>query len=125
MKKIIDQLIGAFESRDIESLQSILADDVSFENVAENKVINGRLSVCEVLSNFFDKTTSIQWDVHRKIFNEHYIAIERTSKICYQGNNIEIRAVAMIEIKKNKIISFSDYFDAQTFIRQNNNETWT
>lgn len=124
LEQLAKELIQNFESRNAAAIANLCDESVSFENVAENKVINGRATLLQVLSEFFKNVSKVNWEIHQVIASHDRIAIERTSHITFNNNKISIRAVAILIIADGKITRFSDYFDAETFKKQNKNQAW-
>lgn len=117
---IVNNLIKAIENRDAISVGNLLAENISFENIPENSAVNGKKLVQEQFAGFFQKASSIKWEIERKLFVGNIAIIERKNKICFQGKDIVLPMVTVIEVNNNQITLFRDYFDSQTFVKQLN-----
>jgi limonene-1,2-epoxide hydrolase len=122
--ELVNNVIKAFESHKAEALTALMTEDASFENVAEQKTLQGKQEIEISLSNFFRKIVSVKWQVKNILIQDNLAVIERVSHIHYADKQIKIAAMAIIEIENGKIRHFRDYFDANTYIQQNNNQFW-
>ncbi len=118
MKNIIKQFIQAVENRDADATAQFFAEDIHFENVPEASVIKGKKAVYEKFKGFFEMTSKIQWNIEREVFSENVAMIERKTHVCFQGKDIVMPIVSVIEITNEKISLFRDYFDAESFAKQ-------
>ncbi len=67
---------------------------------------------------FFAQASHIHWQIERKIIAENTVILERKNHICFNGKNIILPVVSIIEFTNNKVSLFRDYFDALTFSNQ-------
>lgn len=117
-ENIISNLITSIENRDAEAVGKLLSDDVIFENVPEGSSTIGKEAAQNQFAAFFQKASSIRWDIKRKIISENTAIIERINHICFLGKNIKLPMVTIVEMVNGKIKLFRDYFDAQSFVKQ-------
>lgn len=115
---VVTKLIAAIENRDAKAVGILLDDKVIFENVPEGKTINGRANAEAQFKLFFDNTSKIQWDIEQRIISGSLAVIERKNNITFQGKDITLPMVTIMEVQNGKILSFKDYFDSETFAKQ-------
>jgi limonene-1,2-epoxide hydrolase len=116
-KTLAEQVVRAFEARDIESMSALLADDVRLEDVPLGAHV-GRHAVVEKITDFFGKASTYRWEQQRLITGQHR---DRRAHEPYRAGRQEIRLpmVVILEFDANgKLTLFKDYFDLQTLERQ-------
>lgn len=117
-KTLAEQVVRAFEARDIESMSALLADDVRLEDVPLGAHV-GRHAVVEKITDFFGKASTYRWEQQRLIAQGSTAIVERTSHIVLGGKDIRLPMVVILEFDANgKLTLFKDYFDLQTLERQ-------
>lgn len=117
-KYLADQVIKAFEARDIQSVSPLLSDDIRLEDVPIGAHV-GKPAVIEKISDFFGKASSYQWEKHRVVGEGNTVVVERTSRISLGGKAVTLPMLVILEFDDNGRLSlFKDYFDMKTLEQQ-------
>ncbi len=117
---ILNAFIKAVQNRDVTEVGKLIAENIIFENMPEQQAIHGRQAVLEKIADFFAQASRIQWQIERKISFDNTVILERKNHICFQGKDIILPVVSVIEFQNDKVSLLRDYFDALTFNNQYN-----
>jgi limonene-1,2-epoxide hydrolase len=114
----VTALIEANESRDIDALLALLADDVVYENVPMG-VMNGHDEVRAMLSPFLEGTERVSWEVLEQVESGDTVMNERVDRFWLTGGQaIELRVAGVFKVRDGLVSVWRDYFDLAEFNRQ-------
>lgn len=116
--KTVMKIVSAIEDRNVERVSEILADDIVFENVPENTVVNGKDAVAERFAGFFEMASGIQWDILNTFIDGDKMVVERNARISIQETLICLPMITVFEVRNGKVTLFRDYFDSASFQSQ-------
>lgn len=119
-KALANQFIRALETRDLDAVSDLLADDVVFEDVPlADTVHRGKPRAVEKVAEFFGKSSSYVWKKHRVVSENGTVFVERTSDIVFGDKKVTLPMVVILEFNDaGKLTLFKDYFDLQTLQNQ-------
>ncbi|MBA9939995.1 nuclear transport factor 2 family protein [Ralstonia insidiosa] len=119
-KALANKFIHALETRDLDAVSDLLADDVVFEDVPlADTVHRGKPKAVEKVAEFFGKSSSYVWKKHRVVSENGTVFVERTSDIVFGDKKVTLPMVVILEFNDaGKLTLFKDYFDLQTLQSQ-------
>ncbi len=116
--QVVTALIRACEARDLDTVETLVADDIEYDNVPIGKV-TGPDGVRRVLSGGVTEAASeVEWIVHRQVSSGNTVMNERTDRFLVDGRWIEIPIAAVFEVTDGKVSLWRDYFDLETYRNQ-------
>ena len=116
--EIVTALVHACEARDIETVLSLVTDDIEYDNVPIGKVY-GPEGVRTVLTGgVTDAATEIEWRVLAQVADGDTVMNERVDRFLVNGTWIEIPIAAIFKVREGKVCLWRDYFDLNTYRKQ-------
>ena len=116
--EIVTALVHACEARDIETVLSLVTDDIEYDNVPIGKVY-GPEGVRTVLTGgVTDAATEIEWRVLAQVAGGDTVMNERVDRFLVNGTWIEIPIAAIFKVRDGKVCLWRDYFDLNTYRKQ-------
>ena len=116
--EIVNALVHACEARDIETVLSLVTEDIEYDNVPIGKVY-GPEGVRKVLTGgITDAATEIEWRVLAQVADGDTVMNERVDRFLVNGTWIEIPIAAIFKVRDGKVCLWRDYFDLDTYRKQ-------
>ena len=116
--EVVTALIRACESRDLDAVCALVADDIEYDNVPIGKV-HGPEGVRSVLSGGVTQAASeVEWRVLAQVAEGDTVMNERIDRFLVDGRWIEIAIAAIFTVRDGKVALWRDYFDLETYRRQ-------
>ena len=116
--EIVDSLIKACERKDLDTVCSLVTDDIEYDNVPIGKVF-GPDGVRKVLSGGVTQAASeIQWVVHHQVSQGDIVMNERVDRFLVNGTWVEIPIAALFRVRDGKVCLWRDYFDLESYRKQ-------
>lgn len=114
---VVTAFIQAIERMDVKGASTLLADDVSYENVPMSPV-PGR-EATRAVSERFVACSRIEWPVKRQMSSGNSVMNERVDRFEINGTWVELPVVGVFEVNDDdRITLWHDYFDLETYMRQ-------
>lgn len=118
---VVTALIEACERKDLDTVCSLVTDDIEYDNVPIGKVF-GPDGVRKVLSGGVTQAASaIQWVVHHQVSQGDIVMNERVDRFLVDGNWVEIPIAALFKVRDGKVCLWRDYFDLESYRKQRPN----
>ena len=126
-KQVADQFIEALwkleETRDLEPIMAMYADDCEVGNVVATEKFHGRDGAREFWTKYRETFGEIKSTFRNVIATEGRAALEWTTKgTSTAGSPIEYDGVSILEIEGDKLTRFQAYFHAAELGRQVTND---
>ena len=115
--EVVDAFIAAIERQDIEEAVSLLAPDVSYENMPMAPLI-GHEAVKQTLKMFLAPASEVKWPVLRQIEVGNMVFNERLDRFKIGEGWLELPIAGVFEVHDDKITLWRDYFDMSTYSTQ-------
>lgn len=100
---IIQQYFDAFTNKDLEVIQSLLADDVSL--LDWNVQVHGKADVINVFANIFSSFNTIKVDIINSIIDGNQAAVQ----INIQLDDINLKVMDVISFTSTSITKIDAY----------------
>jgi limonene-1,2-epoxide hydrolase len=119
---IVGEFIGAVEAKDLDRACSLLATDVSYENVPMRPIV-GRDAVRGALVSFLEPVLEVRWPIARQLADGNVVMNERLDRFRFESGWLEMPVVGIFEIAVDgadagRITLWRDYFDLPTYTNQ-------
>jgi limonene-1,2-epoxide hydrolase len=115
---VVQELIRANESRDIEAVVGQLTDDVEYENVGMG-VCRGHDEVRALLGPFYAGATRVNWEVLAQIEDGTTVMNERVDRFFLtDGKEVAVRVAGYFEVEGDRVRRWRDYFDTTNMMSQ-------
>ena len=111
---VVEQALTALKTRDFDTLEALLADDVVYVNVGTPATRNRR-STMRVMR--LTKFVKLEVEVHRTASNGATVLNERTDAIVIGPLRLQFWACGVFEVHDGRITLWRDYFDFYDFTR--------
>jgi limonene-1,2-epoxide hydrolase len=108
--EVVEQFCAAFAARDVDTVASLLADDVVYHNVGMEPA-NGKDASLAMIQGFIDMSESMTFDVHRIAANGDSVLTERTDTFTINGAKAPIPVMGAFDLRDGLIVAWRDYFD--------------
>ncbi|MGI8654238.1 MAG: nuclear transport factor 2 family protein [Pyrinomonadaceae bacterium] len=122
-QKIADKFIEALhkleESRDLETITGVFAEDAEVGNIVAPEKFNGRGGAREFWTKYRDTFGEVHSTFRNIIVTDNSAALEWTTEGTTNGGApIKYEGVSVLETKEDAITRFRAYFDAGNLGRQ-------
>jgi limonene-1,2-epoxide hydrolase len=109
--EVVQALIRANESRDIDAVVALMTDDVEYENVGMG-VCTGHDEVRSLLGPFYAGAEKVAWEVLAQIEADDTVMNERVDRFFMPGGKTaEVRVAGYFEVQGDRVRRWRDYFD--------------
>ena len=114
----VSAFIEAIERLDVDAAITMLAEDVSYENVPM-RPITGREGVRAVLDNFLGAASEVSWPVSSQITHGNRVVNERVDRFKIGDGWLELPVAGFFDVDQHGLITlWRDYFDLTTYTDQ-------
>lgn len=114
--EIVNAFIAAIEAKDIDTAVSLVAEEISYENVPMAP-IKGRDNVAATLEMFLTQASSVDWQIVSQWAVGRTVINERIDRFQIGGGWLELPVAGIFEIDANdQIVLWRDYFDMNTYV---------
>lgn len=127
IRKLVAGLFQAYNTGDAERAAAIYGEEATHAEAALQRRSTGRDAIRKGLERFFAMFPDARWDVHRVIADEHAAAVtyrltgslhRDLGQIPGNGQPLDIEGVLIATTADGQILTTTDYWDAQTFMKQ-------
>jgi steroid delta-isomerase-like uncharacterized protein len=120
---VVDRLYTAYRSGDVEALVNLLSADIVFEDPTFRLKQVGREGMRQMTASMRATYSDITVDVHSLIVQGDTVAAEVTmggviTRADGATRRISVRGASFFHVRDGQIVSWTDYFDFQTFNEQ-------
>ena len=107
----VKSFIEAWNSRDLDRIVSLLAEDVIYHNIPLEPM-RGRAQLEPVFEALIDSCSTIDWRLHQiGDCGGGVVLTERTDAFVQGDKPLSIRVMGAFELKNGLIVAWRDYFD--------------
>jgi steroid delta-isomerase-like uncharacterized protein len=128
-EKTIKNMLEAWNSHDVEKILSFFADDCIYEDVAVGLVNHGKKEVKLFFESFFVDMPDVKFEGKSTLDSGNYFGIEWVMSGTFAhssipempqatGKKFSIKGVSIGEMREDKIIRNSDYWNFASFLQQ-------
>jgi len=132
-REIADKLVRAIESRDVDALGEVFADDAVLHHPLSPEPLHGQAAIVASEQALFDAFSDVSVDVLRVVTEGEDIAIELViqatntgpldvgadAKLPATGRRVELPSVWFLRLgADNRIVEERDYLDTLSLFRQ-------
>ncbi len=114
---IVRELFSAIEAKDLDAAMSLMADDVSYENMPM-KPITGKPTILRVLRGFLEPAQEVEWQIVSECEHGDTVYNERLDRFNIGGTWLELPISGVFRIRNGAIVLWHDYFDMSTYTEQ-------
>lgn len=125
--KIAEIWMNAMNRHDLEKMESLYAEDVVGDEVAEPEVIVGKEKLTEAYKELFQAFPDCKVTITNRIAGADHVLLE----IIWEGTNkgefrgtpatdkrVKLRIAYIFRIRDGKIHEIREYYDAATYLKQ-------
>ncbi len=114
----VNSFIAAVEERDIDLAATLLAKDVSYENMPMEPIV-GRDAVAQTLRGFLASATEVDWPCSSQYEIGNRVINERVDRFKIGEGWLELPVAGFFEVGDDNLITlWRDYFDMATYQTQ-------
>lgn len=106
---IVESFLTALQDQDFDTLDSLLADDVVYENVGL-PIIRGRARVVKMMRGM-EGRASFEVKFHRNVAEGAAVLNERTDALIIGPLRLQFWVCGVFEVHDGRITLWRDYFD--------------
>jgi len=117
-EKVVRDFCSAWKRRDVAELLGYFADDAVYHNIPMDPV-KGRDAIRSVLDMFVPPAQHIEFEMRHLASDGPIVFTERVDRFVIRGKEIALPVAGVFEIRSGKIAAWRDYFDMQTWLKQN------
>jgi steroid delta-isomerase-like uncharacterized protein len=128
MTRILEDYFTAWNSQDVERLLSFFTDDCFYEDVALNRVVQGKAELRALLKSVFADIAGFKMEIKSIFSVGGWGASEWTMSgrfvhssdpvLTATGKSFLIRGATIFELSDRKISRNTDYLDLTAFLKQ-------
>ena len=108
--EVVQQFCAAFAAKDVDTMASLLADDVVYHNVGMEPAAGKEASLASI-QGFLDMSEALEFDIHRIAANGDTVLTERTDTFTINGVKAPIAVMGAFDLRGGLIVAWRDYFD--------------
>jgi len=125
--KIAETWMDAMNRHDLKKMESLYADDVIGDEVAEPEVIVGKEKVTKAYKELFQAFPDCKATITNRVAGGDHVLLE----IIWEGTNkgefrgtpatdkrVKLRIAYIFRIRQGKIHEIKEYYDAVTYLKQ-------
>jgi limonene-1,2-epoxide hydrolase len=109
-EEVVQEFCAAFATKDVDTISSLLADDVVYHNVGMAPAVGKEASVA-MIQGFLDMAERMTFDIHRIAANGDSVLTERTDTFTINGADSPVAVMGTFDLGDGKIVAWRDYFD--------------
>ena len=113
--EVVQQFCAAFAVKDVDTIASLLADDVVYHNVGMEPAVGKEASLA-MIQGFLDMAEVMTFEIHRIAANGDSVLTERTDTFTINGAQAPIAVMGTFDLRDGLIVAWRDYFDMQMFL---------
>jgi limonene-1,2-epoxide hydrolase len=106
----VQEFCAAFAAKDVDTIASLLADDVVYHNVGMAPAIGKEASLA-MIQGFLDMAEKMDFTIHRIAANGDTVLTERTDTFTINGAQAPIPVMGTFDLRDGLIVAWRDYFD--------------
>jgi limonene-1,2-epoxide hydrolase len=108
--EVVEQFCAAFATKDVDTISSLLADDVVYHNVGMAPA-DGKEASIATIQGFLDMAEKMTFDIHRIAANDDSVLTERTDTFTINGAQSPVAVMGAFDLRDGLIVAWRDYFD--------------
>jgi limonene-1,2-epoxide hydrolase len=108
--QVVQEFCAAFATKDVDTISSLLADDVVYHNVGMAPAVGKEASVA-MIQGFLDMAETMTFAIHRIAANGDSVLTERTDTFTINGADSPVAVMGTFDLRDGKIVAWRDYFD--------------
>ena len=108
--EVVEQFCAAFAAKDVDTISSLLGDDVVYHNVGMAPAVGKEASLA-MIQGFLDMAESMSFEIHRIAANGDSVLTERTDTFTINGAQAPIPVMGTFDLQDGLIVGWRDYFD--------------
>jgi len=109
-EEVVQEFCAAFATKDVDTIASLLADDVVYHNVGMAPAVGKEASVA-MIQGFLDMAEKMTFEIHRIAANGDSVLTERTDTFTINGADSPVAVMGSFDLRDGKIVAWRDYFD--------------
>ncbi len=114
-EQLVRRFCTAFGRRDIDEILGYFTDDAVYHNIPMAPA-KGKAEIRTTLEMFVPGSPEIEFVIHHIASAGSVVFTERTDKMTFGGNRVELPVAGVFEVAGDKIAAWRDYFDMQQFL---------
>jgi limonene-1,2-epoxide hydrolase len=108
--EVVQQFCAAFSTKDVDTIASLLADDVVYHNVGMAPA-DGKEASLATIQGFLDMAEAMSFEIHRIAASGDSVLTERTDTFTINGARAPIPVMGTFDLRDGLIVGWRDYFD--------------
>ena len=108
--QVVQEFCAAFAANDVDTIASLLADDVVYHNVGMAPAVGKEASLATI-QGFLDMAETMTFEIHRIAANGDSVLTERTDTFTINGTQAPIAVMGTFDLRDGLIVAWRDYFD--------------
>ena len=108
--EVVEQFCAAFTTKDVDTISSLLADDVVYHNVGMAPAVGKEASIA-MIQGFLDMAETMSFEIHRIAANGDSVLTERTDTFTINGAQAPVAVMGTFDLDDGLIVAWRDYFD--------------
>ena len=109
-EEVVQEFCAAFATKDVDTIASLLADDVVYHNVGMAPAVGKEASIA-MIQGFLDMAEKMTFQIHRIAANGDSVLTERTDTFTINGADSPVAVMGTFDLRDGKIVAWRDYFD--------------
>ena len=109
-EEVVQEFCAAFATKDVDTIASLLADDVVYHNVGMAPAVGKEASLA-MIQGFLDMAEQMTFEIHRIAANGDSVLTERTDTFTINGADSPVAVMGSFDLRDGKIVAWRDYFD--------------
>ena len=109
-EEVVQEFCAAFATKDVDTIASLLADDVVYHNVGMAPAVGKEASIA-MIQGFLDMAEKMTFRIHRIAANGDSVLTERTDTFTINGADSPVAVMGSFDLRDGKIVAWRDYFD--------------
>ena len=109
-EEVVQEFCAAFATKDVDTIASLLADDVVYHNVGMAPAVGKEASIA-MIQGFLDMAEKMTFRIHRIAAKGDSVLTERTDTFTINGADSPVPVMGTFDLRGGLIVAWRDYFD--------------
>lgn len=112
VRAVVEALLAAIESKDIEAIAACLTEDATWANVPHPPA-EGRAAVCDMLGSVLARSGPVRWDIVTAAYDDDRAHLERLDRFWIGGQELvaPCHGVFVVDLDQQRVRAVRDYVD--------------
>jgi limonene-1,2-epoxide hydrolase len=111
----LTRFLSAIADRDADAVAECFTSDAVYAFAVPHPPVAGREAIRTMFAGLLDAADQARWDVVTSVTDGERVWIERVDRFWFDGREVPIECVGIVELDGDRIRAVRDYVDLQSW----------